>query len=318
MSPTPQARIRKTVEALLVDVAWSQWAKLSTVASRGSLDAQAIIDPEALLLSSIIGSTKEKRLLDLVASWLQQGARLISTQRTRTLASRLPEIHQDVMGAIANLAVRAGDHRWKPYANEKSSFTTAEVREKSLGPIRLDVPQSLVLRLRAGFGMGTKADVLAMLLGTDEPMTLRAISEHLGYGVRPLRLALEDMVLAGLVERIASTPAAFRIVPSQWQVLLNGGHNAFAKRKGFPPVWQPWSDVTILCSHILVWSHETEAQGPTPYVAASRSRDLMANWLTPVLVHRFAVTGPSDSERWELPSLETFVSNFDAKVRAAV
>jgi hypothetical protein len=315
MSLNQRANIRKTIEELLVDVAWGQWAKMSSLVSRRSVDAQAIIDPETLLLSSIIGSGREKRLLDLAAGWLQQGARLVSTQRTRTLASRLPADQKDVFATIAALAVQAGDHRWKPYAMPQSGADVSTVRVKDLGPLRLDVPQSLMLRLRAGFGMGTKADVLAMLLGMDEPMTLRAISENLSYGVRPLRLALEDMVLAGFVERVASTPAAFRITDAQWTSLLNGGFNSIPKHANTPPTWQPWSDVMVLCSHIISWSRDADLHDASPYVVASRSRDILDSFLTPTLVGRFALKGATASERWELQSLERFVSEFDAQVR---
>ncbi len=124
------------------------------------------------------------------------------------------------------------------------------------------------------------------------------------------------MVLAGFVERVASTPAAFRITDAQWKSLLNGGFNSIPKHPNTPPIWQPWSDVMVLCSHIISWSRDADLHDASPYVVASRSRDILDSFLTPTLVGRFALKGATASERWELQSLERFVSEFDAQVRA--
>lgn len=302
----------------MVDLAWAQWSVLSTMVSarQGEGAARSIVDPEVLLLLSLIGHRKEGRLLDVVAAWMKEGLRYASMQRARTISATLPDMHGFAFGNLAALATRAGDHRWKRYVTPESDGLLDQVRDKQLGPIRLDAPPTLLLRLRAGFGVGTKADALALLLGSKEPVNLRSIAENLGYGSRPLRLALEDLVLAGFVERIASTPATFRASSAQWDAVLNAGHHAVPARQDYPPAWLPWADVLVLCCHIQVWGADCEDQNFTEYVAASRARDIIEQCATPSLVQTLSLRLPRSTERWDLPALSRFVSQLDERVRA--
>lgn len=317
MSSNTPGSIRETIEELIVDLAWAQWARLSPLVTSKALQAQTIIDPEALLLFSMVCRNREQRLLDVTAGWLTEGSRLVSTQRTRTFGSKLAQAHSRAVQDIASLAFGAGDHRWKPYGVKKLDDPLPLVRAKRVGPVRLDAPQALMLRLRAGFGMGTKADVLAAMLGTTEPMTLRTMAETVGYGSRPLRMAVDDMERAGFVERIDSTPASYRVAQSQWLELLNGGHHSVPRRDSYPPTWQPWGDVVVLCSQIIGWSNDCESQEVSDYVAASRSRDIIEKNLTPALVRAFALPQSSPSVRWELSLFEEFVTQLEHQVRTA-
>ncbi len=313
------ARIGDVAEELIVSVAWAQWGALSALVSRDERPATSMIDPESLLLMSILGSRKEKRLLDIAAGWLDVGSRLVSTQRARTIAGRFASCHASAIASVATIALKAGDHRWKKLVTHEGDEAASLIRPKSLGPLRLDAPPALMLRLRAGFGMGTKADALALLIGTGDSMPLRAIADNLSYGSRPLRLALEDMVLADLVRRLATSPVQYQVMADQWYHLLNGGHNGIPTTRRFPAKWQPWSSIAGFASQVIAWSeHSVGSEVGSAYVAASQSRDLLEGSLDPALKHRFMLRGPRSGQRWDLDSFEELVVRFDAEVREAI
>jgi len=69
--------------------AWTQWGAIFTFpASRRP--AQAIVDPEALLLGSLVLSQHEPRLRGVVQLWARYGSRLLSVQRAKNLALQFP------------------------------------------------------------------------------------------------------------------------------------------------------------------------------------------------------------------------------------
>ncbi|MGH7583990.1 MAG: hypothetical protein ACREL5_12265, partial [Gemmatimonadales bacterium] len=115
MSSSTHDKIARQVERLVVDIAWTQWSALSSLVSPRAEPARAIIDPEALILLSVMGERYERRLLDVAAAWLAEGIRFVSVQRARSIAARLPKTQRHAFSSVAAMATATGDHRWKRY-----------------------------------------------------------------------------------------------------------------------------------------------------------------------------------------------------------
>ena len=82
------ARLREAT----AEAAWAQWSAIFTVAA-SRRPARAIVDPEALLLISLLLRDHEPRLWSAVVLWAQVGARLLSVQRAKitTLGERVED-----------------------------------------------------------------------------------------------------------------------------------------------------------------------------------------------------------------------------------
>ncbi|MGH7583995.1 MAG: hypothetical protein ACREL5_12295, partial [Gemmatimonadales bacterium] len=235
--------------------------------------------------------------------------------RARSIAARLPKTQRHAFSSVAAMATATGDHRWKRYVTPDGVTLSEKSRGKNTGPLRLDSPPALMLRLRAGSGAGTKADVLAMLLGLPHPATLRALADGLNYGVRPLRTALDDMVTAGFVERIGSNPGTYRTSAEQWTAVLNGGRHEVAASPGYPPRWMPWADVTILTAHLLAWAEQAGTAGWSEYLSTSRLRDVVERHVTPSIASSMHVLAPTTGGKWDQRALESLLASIDMFIR---
>ena len=88
MSLKPLIKATKELRAAAVRAAWRQWSAIFTLAV-DEQRARAIVDPEALVIVSIGLRRYEPRLWRACRAWARVGARLLSVQRTKNLASGL-------------------------------------------------------------------------------------------------------------------------------------------------------------------------------------------------------------------------------------
>lgn len=259
-APTPRSLAAEAMDAC-VAVAWAQWSALTGAAAGDA--AWSIVDPEALVLVSLAGAERERRLTDVLAGWTLASSTLLSVQRMTSLAKRFPAEVRDGVADVATWAVAGGDARWARLA---AGRTPPETRGKRPGALDLAHPAALMLRLRAGFGVGAKADVLAMLLGMrGAPARVAEMAAATGYSVRATRAAADEMARARLVHALPGTPAAYRADVAAWAPLL--GVDAVAP-------WRPWSLALPFLLDVAAWGRVAEGEGWSPYVASSRARDL--------------------------------------------
>lgn len=259
--------------ATTVEAAWAQWSALSSAAAPAGRRATAIIDPEALVLASLSVRGEERRLGDLLAAWARAGTSLLSVQRMVSLAAAFPEPVRAEVGRFAALAAGAGDRRWRKHA-APASPEDPPLRGKAFGTPRLREGPALMLRLRAGFGVGAKADLLCFLLGSHgDPAGLRRIALATGYSERALRTAAEEMALAGLIHPVPGAPPSWRAEHGPWARVL-GGVRPAAQETAVPP-WRFWPVLFGFLAHVSAWSRAAAEEGWSPYVAASRARDLI-------------------------------------------
>jgi DNA-binding transcriptional ArsR family regulator len=252
-----------------VRVAWTQWASLGApVSQRGS--ARAIVDPEALVLISLALRHRERRLWDLLGWWAVEGTALLSVQRMKNLVTDYPEGVRDALSEFAELAYRdGGDHRWKTF-DRRPPAHAPRPSKLSAGPVQLRGDPTLLVRLRLGFGVGVKADILSLLIGHPEAsLTVRELAEITGYTGRAVRRAAEELGRARLIRTRTGQPVEYTLDLPAWLHLL--------EVEGEPPRWHYWHGIFGLVSHVLEASTVLTERKGSSYVVSSAFRRILTD-----------------------------------------
>lgn len=255
-------------------VAWAQWSALTSAAvPEEGRRPRAMVDPEALVLLSLAMRESEPRLDDLVFGLARRNSALLSVQRMTSLAETFPARVQEALGEFA---AEAGDRRWRAHAGSAPQGRQRSPT-KAFGAVRLTQGPSLLLRLRAGFGVGAKADLLAFLLGLrGAPAAVSLMSAATAYSGRAMRTAAEEMALAGFIERLDTAPVAYAADHTAWAGVLRL-YRLSASRTPDVPQWRYWSVVFAFLADVDCWARDADEQGWSPYVASSRARDLVSD-----------------------------------------
>jgi hypothetical protein len=286
MSARDVVSATRHLQETTLGVLWRQWGALG--ASTASLPGRSLVDPEALVLVSLTMREEERRLSDVLRWWAKAGAPLLSVTRIRTLASRFPDSTRGRLGEFASLAILEGhDFRWRPLA--RPSSRPEGRRGKALGADpTFTNPPALLLRLRLGFGVTVKADLLAVLLGSPGCwLTVRDIAASLGYTAQSIRRAADDLVAARLMQRTNDTPAGYRLDAKSWAGLVGGPEKL--------PPWRHWVRVFAFVAAVAEWMpREADREGMSPYVVSSRARDLVAGHQEAFTRNQLAIPQPED------------------------
>lgn len=264
-----------------LDVAWRQWRAVGASAALKSQSArqlQSLIDPEGLLLFSLLVIDDERRLADLIADWMVLNSDLLSVQRVKNLLADYPTEVQDKLvsrlGWAARFAVEKGkDFRWRSLIELPSSRQVQRIsRTTSRSKVRairaqLPEPSALLLRLRLGLGVGVKADVIGFLLGTrDDWITIREIAEATSYSAVAVRRAVDDLEAARLIQARKAQPAGYRAERKHWANFL---------QVIGPPVWLYWHQQYVFVSAFVGWADSVENRPVSAYAFGAHGRELM-------------------------------------------
>ncbi len=249
-----------------LDVLWRQWRAIGAAATGQAVTRQ--VDPEALCLASLFLQDHEPRLWTAMTDWIRFGAPLLSVQRLKNLANQFPNLTQGVK-ALALVAWREGkDARWKPVAGaaRHSPRTRTSAKQRSAGPALKDAP-ALLLRLRAAFTVGVKADLLAFLLGQPFRVTVSTAAVSLGYAIPTVFRALQDFRAAGVVHA-ADLPSAteYWVDSFRWQALL-GGEQGIAR-------WGFWRETLVYVCAAFGLENRATYRRSSEYARATSLREL--------------------------------------------
>lgn len=277
------SRISETLASCGADACWRQWRALMGMSLPGDEPpASSIIDPEALVLLSLCVSPYERRLEDCLRWCAHEQSELLSVQRMRSLKSAYPDRILGRLGEFASMATDSGDRRWRRFVTELAS----EVREREMGrlgkgpgELRLFGPATLMFRLRAGFGVGAKADLLAFLLGigagraTTASATASMIARAISYSVTSVRRAVSEMSLARFVDVSVDRPARYSVDAAAWCRLLESDEpEPFGATPA--PSWRYWAQLFAFFAQGLELTDEARSSESPTVVLASRARDV--------------------------------------------
>lgn len=277
-----------------IEAVWTQWSALGAGTIQSGSSVSSIIDPEALLLLSLYLISKEKRLRDLTKWWAEVGSELMSVQRTKTLVEDFPSAAEKRLRTYSYWAVESGDRRWKTYA-EKPGDASERERKGPKEP-HLRSPSSLLLRLRAGFGVSAKADVLAFLLGTGEQeATVKKAVRATGYSRATISGALGDLSRAGFIRESGGRPVEYHAPTEPWKAVL------FAPKPGRSeedahglnrkePKWRYWGQLFAFLARTREWA--SEAESLSEYMASTKARDLFEEFQWVLEANRIQVPQP--------------------------
>jgi|SRR5579862_1905662 len=260
--------LQQKVTNASAEVLSRQWSAVGGAASSRAR-ANALVDPESLVLMSLTLASSEPRFDDIVSDWTALNADVLSVQRMRNLASHYPPSTQARLPGLARIAFEeAKDHRWKSLV--ATSSVTIDHRRNKRRAVRVTSNESaaLTLRLRLAFGVGIKADLLAFLLCSYETAaTVATIAAITDYTPAAVRRAARDLGEAGFVRTVlhaGETTVRYRTISAMWSGLLPR-----------TPKWVDWKARFVFVASLLEWSKNARGRQVTEYVVESALRDLI-------------------------------------------
>ncbi len=195
-------RLRSSV----VDLLWDQWVALGLAGHAGGRSVPFVVDPEALLLTTLRLAMDEGRFRDEVLDWLGRNGSLLSVQRIKNLDRAIRVAPPERLRGLAAFMEKAGHPNWKTVGARVGTtgvtdFTSSVLRGMSRPPDPVR-PEAFVLRLRQLFGVNARAEVLTWLFTHDEGHAARIAGET-GWFSKSVQAILNDLEQAGtLVSRI--------------------------------------------------------------------------------------------------------------------
>lgn len=257
----------------LLDLSWRQWITLG-VPGHAQTISPSLIDPDALLIFSCFIARYDQRLFDEMLEWLAVNGALLNIQRLKRILPNTSETAHPVFGAVAFwLRKRGAESKWaslsQPHhlsGREQSLFFLKEGKpmpalnkpdpvflERGLlrNEIRLrnrgksfspEHPANLLLRLRAFFGVNSRADLAAYLL-THEEANAYEMARACWFSQRAVHDALTEMRRSQLVHSAEKgREIVYFIQRDRWDPFL----------KVLPPLpeWRNWPLIFSLLSRI--------------------------------------------------------------------
>ena len=256
----------KLLEATL-DALWRQWRAIGAAAAGRAVNTQ--VDPEVLCLASLALEAHEPRLWTVMADWLRHGAPLLSVQRFKNVASQFPDGRASLERPALAVMEGTRDIRWRSLLKggvRRGKAPSLPTKQRSAGPT-LDAPPALLLRLRAAFTVGVKADLLAFLLGQPSRATVATAAAALGYAKPTVFRALQDLLEAGFAQA-ADLPAAreYWLQGTAWFGLL-GGPGAIAR-------WGFWREILSYICTVVRWDEDLRRRPVSEYARGTSLHEL--------------------------------------------
>lgn len=294
------SELRDRARKELLGFAWSQWAQLGLSAHSTRSD-RWVADPEALALFTAEVARRDPRLFDELLDWLSLNGRLLSLQRLHNLVPRFP-IERHLVDAIVAWATKAAPSlQWrKPEKKDSGERPSREplfspdvvsfvgepdpafaqygyVRPKGERSGKSSKPDiratiNLGFRLRLLFGVGTRSEVMRILLTFDDGWLDAAhIAEEAGFAKRNVSETLTALVEAETVKaRWSNNKRVYRAPRDRWATFLELEPSAEDQ-----PSYISWVSLLPALAVILQWlDHESESDD-SEYLASSRARDLI-------------------------------------------
>jgi hypothetical protein len=290
--------LRQEVTDRLLAFVWNEWAQVGVLADVHRESPWAT-DPEALLLFTLQVGRSDARLFDEVLDWLARNAGLVSIQRFRNhyASDRDKQIGE---AAVAWLAEHVPAHlqardakgvgepeglfyggrvptRLDPAFLEHGFLKQIAEPSKKSQPPDLTKPVNFAFRLRRGFGVGSRSEVMRFLLtatrlsgvGSRPLFTTLAIAEAAGFVKRNVQDTLNSLAAAGWIEHVVrGNEHLYSLDPDRWRPVV--------WRDDLPlPAYRDWTRAFHAFGELHRWLNESDADDLSPYIRASEARKLV-------------------------------------------
>jgi hypothetical protein len=219
----------------------------------------------------------ERRLADVVWSWISVNSPLLSIQRFTNLQERFPAEARRLLSTIARERVRAKDPRWKSLAGGTGTLGERSDKRRAVRP-RYQSWATLMLQLRMGLGVGIKADALTFILALSrsgtEWLSVAMIADGLGYTPAAVRRAADDLGQARFIHLLGTAEGeqvAQRMYSGNapgWATLLGVSVNT--------PGWGYWSERYLFVLDALDCLEGKNAKTPSAYVRDVKAREVLS------------------------------------------
>lgn len=264
----------------VLDFTWRSWTALG-VPGHIAGHSLHILDPEALILFTCTVGRYDPRIFDEMLDWIKRHERLINIQRLNTLIVNESFSGGPVVSALANFMGRpTSASKWRRLAQDLPSQTPDEAlffmadgrplpvvqipepsfakasflrdavvlrqQTQTFDPNR---PETLLLKLRALFGVNSRADLVALLLG-HEPVNASEAARLVRYFQRTAYNTLVEMALSDLLhvtER--GHERRYSLDSKAWMAFL---------RLHAKPIWVNWPSALSVIERIWLKVHEPE------------------------------------------------------------
>jgi hypothetical protein len=187
-----------------VSLAWSLWGELGASTWERRHQGWAIeLEPLIAFTASLV--EHDRRLLREAVDWCATNAAFVSLSQYRhVIAAPLWEDDRSFARLSATMTSLTG-RSW-PGSEVAPPYEVALSGKSRLR--ELSVPSLLQLRLRAMFGVGTRAELVRlMLLNPFQEWSVAQLGERVAYTQRQAATDLDMLVKAGLVERSGGGPS---------------------------------------------------------------------------------------------------------------
>jgi hypothetical protein len=284
------AALRSEVQQRLTAFLWDQWAQMGVSAAPRRWDPWAA-DPEALLLLTFEVGRGEPRLFDEVLDWLVVNEGSVSVQRLRNLAR--DEADRALVDAVLGWL---GEQRRRPRFGAKGEsaeeprpfFRDSELRtvepdpaflaqgflrpspkpshgSQAPAPLR---PINFAFRLRDLLGIGTRAEVVRILLTVDTPwVNVQAVAAMTAFTKRNVQEALKSLSTAGALDTHGlGNEQRFGVDRDRWR--------AFLELETLP-IHLDWPQLFAAYRRLLRWLADPAHEGLSDYMLASEARTLV-------------------------------------------
>ena len=259
-----------------LEVIWRQWGTLGATVSSGA-PTRTTIDPEALILTSLWMMDHERRLADVIWSWVDRNSAVISIQRLGNLRVGRPPIVSTRPESLAQERVRNP----RDARGRSLSSTDAAPLSKRADKIRAVEPRltswaTLMVQLRMGMGVGVKADVLSFILGLNmhvpEWASVTMIADAIGYTTAAVRRAADDLARARFIRNLdtAESDGGTRMFsgnPSAWAGILGVSPTI--------PAWGYWRERYRFVIDVVTWHDQELEHATTPYARDVAAREIL-------------------------------------------
>lgn len=231
-APAPPNPARRAALVRDLSLIWGQWR---AVGMRGRIVPEAVhvIDPEPLLLASLVMARYDPLLLDALLAWLERHGALVNLQRLQGLRRAADPVTSAALGAVAAIVGGGGDplRKWRALAGAPVNVPATPyfldvsgrprlvgraadpdflrhglqlaglVRRLRAGGLGTGDAASLLLRLRALCGLSMRCEILCVL-GTGGRHRAAGIARQIAQSPRATQKVLVEMAGSGCVSQV--------------------------------------------------------------------------------------------------------------------